>query len=330
MTLYLGKNKISGESSRNIGEIVQSTIPLVDAGLHLLDGALINGSGAYGEFVDYIAGLVTDYPGLFTTEASWQTAVTTYGVCGKFVYDSLNNTLRLPKYSNKFWSGGGIANAKGNGMTLGMTDGTRLYGLQRDYTGTTLSFNQVHTSSYGTNVGTARTGSTDSYTSTLGITTDETKSGIIADLSTITTALDGYWYIVIANSTQTQVEIDINQVATDLNGKADTDLSNTNPSSSFKEASVGWGMPDYSAGISLSYNSFVSDWIAPSDGVICGKANWDSSTKYLTINGSIVQGGNTECYGIFFFVSKGDVIHNDSGVIESSHTYLTFYPLKGV
>lgn len=81
--------------SRNIGEIVQSTIPLTDAGLHLLDGTLISGGGSYDAFVEYIKDL---YDGgtatsLFTTEANWQTAVTTYGVCGKFVYDSVNTKI---------------------------------------------------------------------------------------------------------------------------------------------------------------------------------------------------------------------------------------------
>lgn len=49
-------------SQRNIGEIVTSTIPLTDAGLHLLDGALIDGSGGYADFVDYIADLYNNIP----------------------------------------------------------------------------------------------------------------------------------------------------------------------------------------------------------------------------------------------------------------------------
>lgn len=35
------------------------------------------------------------------------------------------------------------------------------------------------------------------------------------------------------SSSASNIEIDINQIATDLNGKADTDLSNTSPASSF-------------------------------------------------------------------------------------------------
>ena len=86
---------------RNVGEIVESTVPLTDAGLHLLDGSLLSGSGSYADFVTHMAGVYTDHPELFTTEADWQTSVTNYGVCGKFVYDSVNNTVRLPKISDE-------------------------------------------------------------------------------------------------------------------------------------------------------------------------------------------------------------------------------------
>ena len=49
-------------SSRNIGEIVVSTTPLVDAGLHLLDGAVIRGDGIYSDFVNYMTDLYNEDP----------------------------------------------------------------------------------------------------------------------------------------------------------------------------------------------------------------------------------------------------------------------------
>lgn len=222
-----------GGASRNIGEIVQSTIPLTDAGLHLLDGALISGSGSYADFVTYVAGLVSTYPDLFETEASWQSSISTYGVCGKFVYDSVNNTVRLPKYSDKIYTKAIASSAPvlGNGMTVGLTDGTNNYGV---IAGNSL---QGWTDNYGTAVNSTSYAGTQANTSKgIGVTTDSTKSGIIADLSNITTALDGYWYIVVATSVKTQIEVDIDEIATDLNGKADVDLSNTIPAISFATA----------------------------------------------------------------------------------------------
>ena len=200
---------------RNIGEIVQSTIPLTDAGLHLLDGSLIS-SGSYADFVDYIAGLVSTYPDIFDTEANWQSAVTTYGVCGKFVYDSVNGTVRLPKYSDKIYTSSisNTAPVKGDGKALGLeliTDSSTNLQLTRSSSAQSAFITA---------------GLVGNANQRAGLDTDSTKSGVISDLANITTALEGYYYIVIATSTKTQIEVDIDEIATDLNGKADTDLSN--------------------------------------------------------------------------------------------------------
>jgi hypothetical protein len=240
MSLYLGENLISGQTtlvgeSRNIGQIIPSAIPLTDAGLNLLDGSLINGNGIYSDFVDYIAGIYDPTANYFCTEVEWQTAVTTYGVCGKFVYDSVNNTVRLPKYNSKIYTGGGIAPVVGNGMTLGLSNGTSNYGLG-DGTNSDHNYLRATENNYGTNVGTTQNGNGAYTLKTLGVTTDPTKSGLVAQLSDITTSLDGYYYIVIATSTKTDIQVDIDEIATDLNGKADTDLTNTTPSISFATA----------------------------------------------------------------------------------------------
>ena len=100
-------------------------------------------------------------------------------------------------------------------MTLGLTNGNTNYGLS-GWGGDT--FSQVIPSLYGTTIGSSGSDSSNQSLS-LGITTDATKSGIISDLSNITTSLDGYWYIVIATTTKTDVEVDLDQVATDLNSK---------------------------------------------------------------------------------------------------------------
>ena len=59
MSLYLGDQLISGANTpiqgRVLGQIIQSTIPLSDAGLHLLDGSVIQSTGAYSTFYNYMA-----------------------------------------------------------------------------------------------------------------------------------------------------------------------------------------------------------------------------------------------------------------------------------
>lgn len=68
----------------------------------------------------------------------------------------------------------------GNGMTIGLTDGTNNLGFQYDSAGTKLNTSAT----YGTNVGTNAIVASG-LTKTIGLTTDKTKSGMIADLSNV-------------------------------------------------------------------------------------------------------------------------------------------------
>ena len=487
-TLYYitDDNGSTNQPDRNIGEIVTSTIPLTDAGLHLLDGALISGSGSYSAFVDYMADLYNTDPtanffaqadglpwtqpiltangtmggdsfavsassefdsnyqaymafdnssssqwassgsstpcyiefynpiplrvteltitnrndnetfitgavygsndnniwielttfansnttafGIWSIDLSsntnfyeyyringtsfsgnnngfaniaitaiqpssaeewWQSQVNQYGVCGKFVYDSVNRTVRLPKYSTKIWSGEGNAPGIGNGMTLGLTNGTDNVGLANNTDSLSRTF--VTPNNYGISVATSSAGGASPAGGRYGVTTDPTKSGIIVDLSNITTALDGYWYIVIANSKKTDIEVDIDEIATDLNGKIDVDLSNMNPTQTVKNTIVGWGMPDYSAGVELnttpytatykcwaSVNLQYSDVILYVNNVIISHNVSSVPTSY---NATITQ---------FIPLDVGDVLSFSGATISISAPSLSIYPCKGV
>lgn len=266
MSIILNDQVIAGGDKlpgRNIGELVASTIPLIDSGLHLLDGALVNGQGIYKGFVSYIAALYDsgDYSGLFATEANWQAAIASFGVCGKFVYDSTNNTVRLPKIT---------------GITEGTTDLTALGSLvQAGLPSMTSNTTGAHTHTRGTmnitanvyniplqskTVPLVRSGAF--YDSSTGGAAEAVKSTAMEDAGTNidnigfdaskswsgATSSNGdhshtvswgantntvqpqtikvLYYIVIANTIKTPIEVDINEVATDLNGKADTSLTN--------------------------------------------------------------------------------------------------------
>ena len=220
-----------GGSPRNIGEIVTSTIPLTDAGLHLLDGALIQGSGAYSAFVDYIAELYNsgEYSAIFTTEANWQASMASNGLCSQFVYDSVNNTVRLPKWGNqaitKSVSTASTVPVVGNGMALGLTNGTVNYS-PINQNGNSYMLTSLY--GYGANVGLATSFQNISGDGATGVTTDPTKSGLVANTSSLLTQypLSCYYYIVIATSAKTDIQVDIDQIATDVNGKADKNLTN--------------------------------------------------------------------------------------------------------
>ena len=216
--------QLQATPERNIGEIIQSILPLTDAGLHLLDGALISGSGSYASFVTYIAGLVSSYPSAFTTESAWQNTVSSKGVCGKFVYNSTNNTVRLPKIT---------------GFIEGTTDTTALGELINaglpNITGETYSTNSSAASHYAnTYRGVFRGRNTTGYSyyggnpvsssdTNVGISFDASRSSSIYGKSNTVQpqSIKVLYYIVIATSTKTDIQVDIDKIATDLNGKAD-------------------------------------------------------------------------------------------------------------
>lgn len=209
---------------RNIGEIITSTIPLTDAGLHLLDGALISGSGSYSAFVDYIAGLYDsgNYTDIFDTEANWQQSVTDYGVCGKFVYDSVDNTVRLPKITG-FVEGASGTSTLGDLTEAGLPNITGEWNSGGD-SGVFVTSSGAFTS------GSAVTKyfNTTQAGSPTNIKFDASRSSSIYGNSTTVQpqAIKVLYYVVITTITKTEIEVDIDEIATDLNGKADVDLSN--------------------------------------------------------------------------------------------------------
>ena len=261
--ITISNNTISA-IGRNIGEIVPSILPLTDAGLHLLDGALISGSGSYSAFVTYIAGLVTNYPGLFETEANWQTSVTNYGVCGKFVYDSTNNTVRLPKITGVM-EGTTDATALGDLVEAGLPNitgemqaGVRGFAAVPTMTGAFGS--KTAGSVYYSNDAFSTTNTTYDFDASRSSSLYKNNFNKVQPQT-----IKCYYYIVIATTTKTEIEVDIDQVATDLNGKADVDLTNVNNSGSSRSA--GWAMPS-STYTSLTVGASGTSYTAPSTGFV--------------------------------------------------------------
>ena len=250
-----------GGSARNIGETVISLTPQTDAGLHLKDGTLLT-YGSYQAFIDYIADLYDsgDYTSLFTTEANWQASNTAYGACDKFVYDDVNNTVRLPK-----------RNSEHGELIKSGTSGNSWYRIYSDgyceqggiyYQGATSgSFSVVYpitfaNAKYSLSVHSMSLGNTS--------TANETQRGATGRAGTVSTysasgftvpfATDDYtWYacgqvdvsafqytpkyeyIVISTTAKTAIEVDIDEIATDLNGKADVDLTNVSNGSGLRK-----------------------------------------------------------------------------------------------
>ena len=120
-------------------------------------------------------------------------------------------------------------------------------------------------------------------------------------------------------------DIDIGQISEALNDKMDRDAGN--PATLGKETIVGWGMPDYSAGVSKPVSGFTSD----KKGFVCGSSE-TLQNNAATINVNSVQvfrlaiSGSASCQGTssLFPVDVGDVV---AGTHLSE---MTFFPTKGV
>ncbi len=334
----VAKNKIAEYgNSHYVGEIVSSTIPLTDAGLHLLDGALISGSGSYINFVDYIAGLVTDYPDLFDTEANWQSAVTTYGVCGKFVYDSVNNTVRLPKITG-FVEGASSVSNLGDLVEAGLPNITGWFedgsgnntGLGNDY-----SYTQVNGCFGKTSIGSGKTLASTSASYDAGrIDFDASNSNSIYGNSPSVQpqAIKVLYYIVVATSTKTDIQVDIDEIATDLNGKADVDLTNCTDVADIKMAHNAMPSDRY---IDLTLGASGTTYTAPADGYIYFSKDQSGSTQqYAVITGAsdgiagqLGDGASMNGYGVHILrpVKKGTTFKVNYTLTGTTHYFRFIY-----
>ena len=140
-------------------------------------------------------------------EDVWQTelAMSANGICYKFVIDDKNMTIRLPKYPEYFIAGlSDSTGVAGNGIGLGLTDGTNNLGIKRSSQLELATYPET----YGTPVGQRQditVGGTVALT--LGVTPDPTKSGIEALVDSASEKVYGFYFIQVANGLEQTVDI---------------------------------------------------------------------------------------------------------------------------
>lgn len=308
-------------AARFLGETFFSTTPVEDAGVHLADGSTLAVGGIYDAFITYIAGLKESYPQLFCTEEEWQASVAEKGVCGKYVYTD-GVSLRIPNYGNKLYTDelADTAPVAGNGLTLGLAGKNEiLVGL---YESASEAF-AGYTAVYGQPIGTSTTGGTGGAISngtSVGVTTDPDNSGLIAQTSNISASIDGYWYIVVATSAKTDIQVDIDNITTDLYNKADRDLSNTNPSLSFatilNNAEIRTVVETWQSEDGYSWYRKWSDGWIEQGGIIVSTGS--SSTKSVTFP---VPFSDTNFFAIGTMINENTY----SGYTSKSTTSIAFF-----
>ena len=327
--------------TRTMGQIVTSSIPLVDSGLHLLDGALLYETGVYKAFVDYIAELYNTTPtaNYFCTEEEWQADVTTYGVCGKFVINAatISSTVnvggndfhltgtRRPSsditYNDNVYAAWYVPELSGDvytesanaqiGDTILVYENGQFYdtywGQEYDVESVTVSSIRLPkitgfvegasgvatlgdlteaglpniTGGYhdarswieygvtGAFTGTAivGTGGADYYSSAPNSTivfNASNSNPIYGNSNTVQPqSVKVLYYIVVANAIKTSIEVDIDEITTDLNGKADVYFTNINNQAKISIAHNAMPSDTYE---DLTLGASGTEYTAPADG----------------------------------------------------------------
>lgn len=178
MSIYLGENLIAGGLNEEL--TINNPFSLLDYKyseyeLSNASWLLSNGQWNSGAVYQSVYNLLLQiYNGTVTKAGvSVKLSTETYADTD-FVLNTTDTTFRLPIKVLM----AGSKRVAGNGMALGMTDGTVNYGLLKQLSGN-VGFLQGATGYYGVNVGdNVQVGTTATNGLALGVTTDETKSGI--------------------------------------------------------------------------------------------------------------------------------------------------------
>lgn len=212
---YAGELQKKLVYNRFVGEIFSSLTPIDDYCVKLLDGSVLEVGGIYDAFINHIIGFKESYPNLFCTEEEWNTSISTYGVCGKFVYTE-GVSLRIPKITG-FVEGTLDATELGNLIEAGLPNITGESNIGGNAPKTVPSSGALKQVRYQLN---SVVNATSSDISDLAQTAlDASLSNpIYGNSDTVQPqSIRVYYYIVVANGIKQDVEIDLDNVLTEVN-----------------------------------------------------------------------------------------------------------------
>ena len=265
-----------------------------------------------------------------------ETVYSSTGVAWYYVLDTANTRFKLPRENPAREELIQVIRAKGDGISLGLTNGTNNAGFE-PVSGLGVTAIQQ---AYGLNVGDSVSGSTGLTNGiAVGITIDSTKSGIISDMTDSTSVYKGkkYLYFYVGQFSQSATEQTAGLNAELFNGKMDLDMSNMNPSQTAKQTIIRLGEPDWSAGVDIEVPVQATPYVCPSDGIYCFCFMPASSQSNLFVNGVKTavcmrnsSSNNANKASSSAVLQKNDSIYFDVGTTTANTFASTFYPLKGV
>lgn len=263
------------------------------------------------------------------TYSEYASALANNGFCDKIALDTSAQKFKVPKLNNVLYQNiDGALAVRGNGKTLGLTNGTQNIGLS--YSGAGAAYGLwASPTLYGKNVGTSTLGSSDPKLAvTVGVTTDESDSGVVA----VNKAnAEVRYFIVLATTSINQSQMDWNAYNTALAGRATIDLTNVSPAG--KATAVTWCVPDYTAGVAISgITTANTTFSVPKDGILYIKMSSISFLGSVFVDDMVACSlANASGYnGIsvsFMPIGKGTHTFRSENVAATAN--ITFYPYKG-
>ena len=240
---------------------------------------------------------VKSHPELCKTKAEYDAAITTYGECPYYVADEVSGSLRLPKLANYIkmanstegitQKGAGLPNitcplyAEGGAENNHLADGGNSAGGK---TWSASAFNSIY--------------------------------GAADTVQPAHTTL--YPWVCAFNAAVPASTAQAAEFTGALTGKANIDLANTTPAQSFINKSMAWGIPDYSAGVAVTY-----PYSAPTAGLFT--AFCTTGVDYIKIGGVDIGMRFSANNHAAVFVKAGDVVQVEGTGGATCH----FFPLKG-
>ena len=336
MSIIKGTNQVVagfGGTKRSIGEVYfsQSALATDNSGaLPLFTGETITSANTiYPEFYNW----VTSHTELQCTSAEYETALSTYGECAKYVIGG--GSLRLPLIKNYIKAANtaegvknieaGLPNHKHFTTSPGGTSDTDVTILT--------AWSDSHNPSY-TLQGTATVA--NKYKTSLA--TDD--GGVYGKSNTVTPASTTLYPWVVAYAAAIPASTaQAAEFQQGLSGKADTNLGNI--TSLGKKSSVSWIMPDYSRSVSTGLEGHptsesTNSYTCPTDGWILMHASKTTSgnTLQFYVNGNIklqFPAFSASYSNIMYPVNKGDIIKltTDSTSVTWFVSWCNFIPCKG-
>ena len=237
----IGPKGEDGDKGAYIGQLVMSLVPISDSGVHILDGSILTVGGIYDAFITKIAALLSTNPGLFCTQTEFDESVSAYGSCGKFVYTA-GVSLRLPKISD-------IVQCTTDVSQCGALIEAGLPGASGIFTTTTNTVASEASGIVSVVESESNGGASNMASGTMQkVTVDlSDASGIYGNSTTVQPqVIKALVYMVVSSSVKTEVEVDIDNITTDLNAISGSVATNTQDISAL-QTSVATNTQDISA-----------------------------------------------------------------------------------